>query len=305
MRIPLGNRQSQEPVGLDLDGAFMAAVQASGGRLERAVSAELPEGAMSEGEVRDPAALTSAIKEFFRVNGLPKAVRLGVANQQIVLRRLDLPRIENPDELLAAVRFQAQAELPMPMEDAVLDFQVIGHAVSPEGNARLHVMVVAARLSMISQLVDAVRAAGLKPAGIDLDAFAVVRTLTEPSVSDDAARVHVHLGTVTNIAIAVGATCVFTRVLPGEVGDASLLAGEIRPSVDFYMSQPEARPVAEVILSGPGSAAAELADELASELVLPVRIAAPLGSLAGTPLLPGDDPHRYTVAAGLALGERS
>ena len=74
---------------------------------------------------------------------------------------------------------------------------------------------MAARRSMIEGLLEAVKKAGLKPAGIDLDAFALVRVLAdggEPA-ADESARVYCHLGGVSNIAIAVGTTCLFTRPL--------------------------------------------------------------------------------------------
>ena len=52
-------------------------------------------------------------------------MRLGVASQKIAVRVIELPRIENEQELEAAVRFQAQEELPMPLEQAVLDHRVL------------------------------------------------------------------------------------------------------------------------------------------------------------------------------------
>jgi Tfp pilus assembly PilM family ATPase len=61
--------------------------------------------------------------------------------------------------------------------------------------------------------------------------------------------------------------------------------------------------VNEVVLSGPGAHDENLAAELSSRVAMPVSVAEPLGSL-GTHAVPsGDDPFRYTVAAGLALGE--
>ncbi len=88
-------RQAGGPVGLDLDCSFLAAAAVSDGRIARAASTELPPGIVSDGEVADPSALSAALKEFFARAGLPKAVRLGVSNQQIVVRQLELPPIED------------------------------------------------------------------------------------------------------------------------------------------------------------------------------------------------------------------
>jgi type IV pilus assembly protein PilM len=168
-------------------------------------------------------------------------------------------------------------------------------------------VVVAARESMISRVVEAVRNAGLRPEGIDLNAFALVRTLSVPSDSTETARVYCHLGGVTNLAIAVGTSCLFTRPLSAQwdtedEGVASALAEEIRLSIDYYMAQPEARWVGEIVLSGPGSRLPGLADELSGLTEVPVSVAEPLGRLQAGKLPADEDPHRHTVAAGLALG---
>jgi Tfp pilus assembly PilM family ATPase len=178
------------------------------------------------------------------------------------------------------------------------------------------VVVVAARKAMIERFVDSVRGAGLKPEGIDLNAFALVRALAKPAAaealagalpSDQTACVYCHLGGVTNLAVAVGNECLFTRPLSTdwrEEGElvAPALAEEIRLSIDFYMAQPDARPVGEVQLSGPGSTIESLAEDLSALIHLPVAVADPLGGLDVNGGLDEEDPHRHTVAAGLALG---
>jgi type IV pilus assembly protein PilM len=306
MGLTLRNNSNRGVVGLDIDGAFLAAVQTSGSGMARAASAELAPGVITDGEVTDVAALSEALKDFFKANSLPRRVRLGVGNQQIVVRQLELPKIENPDELAAAVRFQASEAIAMPLDEVVLDYQVVGEYVTPDGMARLRLIVVAARESMIARVVDAVRGAGLRPEGIDLNAFALVRTLSLPSDSAENSRVYCHLGGVTNLAIAVGSICVFTRPLStmwdhDDDGVAASLAEEIRMSVDFYMAQPDARWVGEVVLSGPGASRPGLADALGGMIDVPVTVAEPLGRL-GQDVTPGEDPYRHTIAAGLAVG---
>jgi type IV pilus assembly protein PilM len=307
MAFGLSNNNNRGIVGLDLDGQFLAAVQASPDGVSRAVSSDLPPGIISDGEVTDVPALSDALKSFFRKYNLPRRVRLGVSNQQIVVRHLELPRIEDRDELAAAVRFQASEAIAMPLDEVVLDHQVIGEAVTPEGAARLRIVVVAAREAMVSRVVDAVRGAGLRPEGIDLNAFALVRTLSLPSDSAESSRVYIHLGGVTNLAIALGSICLFTRPLSTawDAEDehiAAALAEEIRLSVDFYMAQPDARWVGEVVLSGPGARREGLAEELGGMIDVPVTVAEPLGRLGENQLPAGEDPYRHTIAAGLALG---
>ena len=310
MPLPISKNSNRGTVGLDLDGAYIAAVQASPDGVSKAASVELAPGVISDGEVTDVTALTEALRDFFKAHGLPKRVRLGIANQQIVVRQMEIPKIEDEKERDAAVRFQAAEAIAMPLDEVVLDHQVVGETASPEGSPRLRVVVVAARESMIARVVEAVRAAGLKPEGIDLNAFALVRTLSVPSDSTETARVFCHLGGVTNLAIAVGTSCLFTRPLSTQWDSddgnvAAALAEEIRLSIDYYMAQPEARWVGEIVLSGPGSRRENLADELSALIEVPVTVAEPLGRLNAAKLPTGEDPYRHTVAAGLALGASS
>ncbi len=293
-------------VGLDLDGDFLSAVTVSDGRIQSAISSDLPEGVMHDGEVVDSDALGQVLKEIFRAAGLPRDVRLGVANQQIVVRQLELPQIEQEKDLEAAVRFQAAEAIAMPLDEVVLDFHRVGDGVDAEGNPRTNGGVVAARDSMIERLVDAVRSAGLRPVGIDLNAFALVRTLAS-GARDDSARVYCHLGAVTNLAIAVGPNCLFTRPLATRADGSGLIDGfalaeEIRLSIDFYLAQPETRPVREIVLSGPRATADGLAEELGSATGLEIVAAEPLGSYDRASLPAGEDARRHTVALGLSLG---
>src|SRR5919106_1172603 len=285
-------------VGLDLDGDFLAAVTVADGRIQSAVSSELPNGVMQDGEVVDPDTLGHVLKEIFRAGALPRDVRLGVANQQIVVRQLELPRIEEDKDLEAAVRFQAAEAIAMPLNEVVLDFHRVGESVDADGNPRTNVIAVAARESMIERLVEASRTAGQRPVGIDLNAYALVRTLAS-GARDDSARVYCHLGAITNLAIAVGSNCLFTRPLATRADDTGVIDGfalaeEIRLSIDFYLAQPETRPVREIILSGPRASSEGLAETLGSATGLDVVAAEPLGLYDRAALPPGENAHRHT-----------
>ena len=306
MAFSLRKTSDRGSIGLDIDGRYLAAAQVSGGRVVSCASQNLPEGLVRDGEVSDPDALGQHLKSFASAAGLPRSVRLGVANQQIVVRVVELPRIEDDKQRDAAVRFQASEAIAMPLDEAVLDHQVAGFTTAADGTPRMQVVLVAARRKMIETLLEAVKAAGLKAEGVDLDAFALVRALAVDTEEEDPrARVFCHLGGVTNLAVAVGTNCFFTRPLSAvwdEEEAGSRLADEIRLSIDYYMTQPQAKPVGEVVLSGPGSADGKLVESLETHLGIPVQVPAPLGVLDGSELAPTEDPHRYTVAAGLSLG---
>jgi type IV pilus assembly protein PilM len=128
-----------------------------------------------------------------------------------VMRTVDLPPLSDPKQLASAVRFQAQEHIAMPLDQAVLEYQSLGLVGTPDG-PRSRVVLVAARRDMVDRFVTATRAAGLRPAGIDLSAFAMIRALHRAG-DGESALVYINVGGLTNLAVAVGTECVFTRVI--------------------------------------------------------------------------------------------
>src|SRR6476469_270468 len=129
LKLNLGRRASVDIIGLDMQPGFVAAVQARvNGSIvaERAASLPLAADTVRDGEVADEGALSDVLRELFADSGLGKRVRVGIANQRTVLRTLELPPLSDQKELAAAVKFQAQDQVPMPLNNAVLDFHPLG-----------------------------------------------------------------------------------------------------------------------------------------------------------------------------------
>lgn len=229
--------KSKGLVGVDIEAGSIAATEIQANGSIRVVGAgvhRLPPGAVREGEVTDPDALAAALKEMFATNRFSKTVRLGLANQQVVVRAVRFPALDKRDEFESAVRFQAQEHIPMPLDQAVLEYQVVGRSTGENGEAFMDVVLVAARREMISSLVGTMRKAGLRPMGIDLSAFAMIRALArEVNAGEEAmmpsyeermaapegaepvvlpATLYCNFGDVTNLAVARGSSCLFTRV---------------------------------------------------------------------------------------------
>ncbi len=258
-------KSTKTVVGLDIEAGSVAAAEASvngSAAVGKFGIVPLGAGIFREGEVTDPEALGEALKQLFSKGKLSKAVRVGLASQRVAVRTLRLPRIDDHAELETAIRFQAQDHIPMPLEHAVLDWQVVGHSEGESGERYVDVVAVAARRDMLGGLMQALNAAGLRPVGIDLSAFGMIRALAgQPHRPVDAeeggapglaeapdlpaaglphaemseqasevpvrspARLYCNLGDVTNLAVARGSTCLFTRISPfGVEGIAQKLA---------------------------------------------------------------------------------
>jgi type IV pilus assembly protein PilM len=144
-------------------------------------------------------------------------VRLGIANNRIGVRIFEIAGIDDPKQLENAIRFRAQEVLPIPIEEAVLDYQVLGSRVDEAGNTIRRIMLVVAYRELIDRYVLACKKAGLRLVGIDLEAFALLRALAElrgDESAADAAVVVVSIGhDRSTFAVSDGRVCEFTRVL--------------------------------------------------------------------------------------------
>lgn len=212
-------KRTSSYVGLELEPSAVHAVSVSvNGRLtvDVAAAAPLDAGIVRDGEVTDPGALSEVLRGIWAQHkGLPKRVRIGIANQKIVVRVIELPPIDDAKELAAAVHFQAADEIPMPLDSAVLDFQALDIVDTPAG-PRQRVLLVAARRDMVDSVLAAATGAGLRVEGLDLAAFGMVRALAGAGGAEpDETVLYLSIGGLTNLAVAKGTTCTFTRVVGG------------------------------------------------------------------------------------------
>ena len=136
----------------------------------------MPEGAVEAGEIRQPELVSEALRELWQRGGFKsRQVYMGVGNQRVVVREIALPWLPEK-ELRASLGFQAQEFIPMPVEDAVLDFDPLGE-FEQEGRRMLRLILVAAQRAMVNTVVDVALAAKLEPVGVDLVPFAMARAV--------------------------------------------------------------------------------------------------------------------------------
>ncbi|HEY8581308.1 MAG TPA: type IV pilus assembly protein PilM [Capillimicrobium sp.] len=209
-------RHAADVVGLDIQpGEVVAATVRpdSAPTVQRAVSTTIEAGLVKEGEVADVDGLAAALKALFSSHKLPTRVRVGLASQRAVMRVIDLPPLEDERDIAAAIRLQAPDHIAMPLEQAVIDHQTLGTVETPDGR-RTRVVVVAAQRDSVSRLLAALRGAGLRPVGIDLSAFALVRALRDAGGAGAEPVLYADVAGVTTLAMARGAACELTRISP-------------------------------------------------------------------------------------------
>ncbi len=205
-------------IGLDIGTSGVRAAELSFGKhgvtLEKFGQVALPDGAVRDGEVVDAGVVAHALKQLWSHTGFShKQVVLGVANQRVIVRQVDLPAL--PDkELKASLAFQVQDFLPMPVEQAVLDFHPVEEYGEPGQQRMLRGLLVAAVRDMVLSNVNAAQRAGLRVGSVDLTSFAVLRSLGSFGAADADTVALVDVGSrVTNIVVHRAGAPLFVRIL--------------------------------------------------------------------------------------------
>lgn len=161
----------------------------------------LPLGAVTDGEVRDVATVGEAIKQLWSsAKFSSKEVSIGVANQRVVVRQMDIPFLP-AKERNETLPLMVADQVPMPVEEAVLDFVHLGTMDGPEGNTLSRGLLVAAAEETVLAAISAAEYAGLKVRDVDLTPFALVRALgsgSTMSLSDDVEAI-VDIGAATTV----------------------------------------------------------------------------------------------------------
>ena len=242
---PKMSGRTKKLVGLKVGSSQIAAariVNNGSPQLVQIARDELDSGIVVGGELRETEELAAVLKRFFRKHKLPRQnVRLGISNNRIGVRAFEIAGVDDEKQLANAIKYRAQETLPIPVEEAVLDYQILGERTDEEGVLHRKVLLVVAYRDLIDRYAAACKKAGIRLAGIDLEAFAILRALAPPPGDEAAgsAIVVVNVGhDRTTFAVSDGKTCEFTRVL--DWGGRSLDMGIARA---LDLSPSEAAPI--------------------------------------------------------------
>ncbi|MBD8058757.1 type IV pilus assembly protein PilM [Cellulomonas sp. JH27-2] len=211
-------------IGLDLGSSFVRAAElefGSGGpagknppTLARYGEIAIPVGAVRDGEVVQHDVVAGAIKQLWSSAKFPsKDVVIGVGNQRVVVRELDLPWMPLA-QLKSSLPFQVTELLPMSTDDALLDYFPTGESADGPSGRTVHGMLVAAQRDTVNANVMAVEAAGLRPTMVDLNAFAMIRSLARGDLARGTVAI-VDIGaSMTTVVIAERGVPRLVRSLP-------------------------------------------------------------------------------------------
>lgn len=293
-------------VGLDVGSGAVRAVELrrsgrGGPAVRRQGSVVLPPGAVEAGVVRDPAAVTAALKQLWSEQKLSsRLVRVGVGSGSVMVRQLDLDWMSDED-LRRSLRYQVADLLPVPVDDANLDHVLLGEREGTDENGaprRLaRILLVATAREAVDGVVRCAQGAGLTPVAADLSAFASVRTALVGDSSDIRPEAVVDIGAETvTVTVHVGGRPHFVRIATGSGGE--LLTRTLMEQVGLGREDAERCKRAPGTLPPPGLRAAtregEVLAEATQRLLAEIRTSLDFHGAHE----PATAPHRLVLTGG-------
>lgn len=302
---------------------------------------DLPSGVVVKGEVREPDALTAALKQLWSSHKFEcRNVILGMANPQVLVRDLTVPNID-PERRAKALPFQAKEVVALPIEEVVLDFCSLEKSADGE---TINGLLIATPRKPILAAVHAVERANLRVARVDLASFGTLRAIAGERLSVEAViDLGAHLTTIVihdhgvprlvrtlarggddltaNLAERLSINTLEAEQVKRHAGmdgsDAEVnrvlieslrpLFAEIRTSIGYFSASHGSTPIERISLTGGGAQLGGIAAALSAQMGLPSGVVDPLQHVrnkhATKDVRGGDQPYGPSaVSVGLAMG---
>ncbi len=330
-------------IGLDVGSTSVRAVEATVTRDRPTVSnyghALLPPGAVVGGSVKDGRAVTAALRHLWSAHAFKsKDVVLGVTHQQVIVREIDVTNLPHKD-MREALPFQVRDVLPLPVENALLDFFPLEDAGK---NELVHGLLIAAPKAAVIDTVRAVEAAGLRVTLVDLACFAALRaaahlahdTEAVVDIGSNGTNIVIHTDGTPKIVRTVGRggaeiTKMISTRLDMTLSEAEIvkcrtgliedeggaegaevvseairpLIAEIRSSLNYFAAQNPGERVARVALVGGGALLPGLTERLTEELGAAAYLSDPLQRVRDSRARGRHDTlRRFRASAAVSIG---
>lgn len=170
-----------EALGLEIGAANLKLVEISGSppTLKGFATRPTPHGAIHGGNIIEPSAIAAELREMLaEMQTRKRYVVAGVSNLAVITRIIQVPKMEER-ELEEAIHWEAERYIPFPIDEVVLDFAPLDPPSEMPDDAQLDVVIAAARLETITQLVETLKEAQLEPVVLDIKPFAGLRTVED------------------------------------------------------------------------------------------------------------------------------
>lgn len=197
--------------------------------------ASLPASFQSESKM-DHLAIAEAIKKLLLDSGITsKGVVLALPESQVFSRVIELPSLSEK-ELEGAIKWEAEQYIPIPIKDAVLDYQIINKPSKGAREGQMEVFLVAAPKDLIEKYLKLLKIAGLEPLALETELVSVCRALVGKIGKEEDSLI-VNIGSLSSdLAITKGNQLVHTRSIPT---GGNALARAVARDLNLEVSQAE------------------------------------------------------------------
>ena len=163
-------------VGLDISSKNITIVEVlqtrKGIAIKNAIDFEIPQDSIKNGELQDPVVLAKRLKEAWRKYKFSgRNVLVGLSNLKAIVKEVELPLVDDT-EISNSLKYQINDFIPIPKDNILYDYYVMEKQKSSS-----KIMLVGAMKSMVMNVIEAVKGAGLISQAIDLNCFSLFRTL--------------------------------------------------------------------------------------------------------------------------------
>ena len=157
------------------------------------------------------ALLSPALLEIVREKGIkPGPVAVAISGQMVFPRFASIAAAGGADRFDQMVRFEIEQNIPFPIDEMICDRQVLGDNENGEKN----VMIVAAKIDQVEDIVAAVRGAGFTPELVDVAPIALTNVLRQAGAADGGCCVVLDIGSKTTSLVIVDGDKLYNRSIP-------------------------------------------------------------------------------------------
>lgn len=122
----------------------------------------------ASGSVREP--LVEAIRSLSsEIKITAKEAAISISGPAVIVRFVSMPKMRD-DELKGAIRFEAEKHIPFPINDCIVDHQVLR---KNDKEGKLEILLVAAKKDFVMNKISIVEDSGFSVSAVDVDTFAV------------------------------------------------------------------------------------------------------------------------------------
>ena len=214
-----GTAKASQVLGIDISSTTVKLLELSREgdryRVESYAVAPLPPEAVVEKNVNQVETVGTLIHDLVvRSKTRAKHAVAAVSGSAVIIKKIAMPAGLSEEDLEAQLTVEADQYIPYPLEEVSLDFEELGPV--PGREDQVNILLAACRQENIESRVDALEVAGLTPAIMDVEVFAMERAMallqTQMPASGPQTIAMVDIGaSMTTLSVFADGESVYTR----------------------------------------------------------------------------------------------